>query len=287
LRSGGVFHGHNSTHDYQVRFFKLADSNSIDSGAAFSGNISAGAANGQAPHSVPSGSVDSLGGLVLSLNILYDVNGDGQFTSYTTDPASPDEDYNVLMYIGVATDCNGNGLSDELDLANGTSQDLDGDGVPDECASGASFCFGDGSGAFCPCGNFGGTGEGCANGTGSGALMTSLGSNSVSTADFGLAAANLDPSQPGLYFQGNNAVNGGQGNAFGDGLRCAGGGVIRLQVRFANTSGASSTTANLVLKGGVAPGDTKRYQLWYRNPSTSPCGAQFNLSNGVEMVFTP
>jgi hypothetical protein len=287
LRSGGVFHGHNSTHDYQVRFFKLADSNSIDSGAAFSGNISAGAANGQAPHSVPSGSVDSLGGLVLSLNILYDVNGDGQFTSYTTDPASPDEDYNVLMYIGVATDCNGNGLSDELDLANGTSQDLDGDGVPDECASGASFCFGDGSGAFCPCGNFGGTGEGCANGTGSGALMTSLGSNSVSTADFGLAAANLDPSQPGLYFQGNNAVNGGQGNAFGDGLRCAGGAVVRLQVRFANASGASSTTANLVLKGGVAPGDTKRYQLWYRNPSTSPCGAQFNLSNGVEMVFTP
>jgi len=287
FRSGDVFHGHNSTHDYQVRFFKLADSNSIDSGAPFSGNISAGAFNGQSPASVPSGSVEALGGLVLSVNILYDVNNDGQFISYSSDPASPDEDYNVLMYVGVATDCNGNGVSDEIDLANGTSQDLDGDGVPDECASGTSFCFGDGSGSFCPCGNFGGTGEGCANGTGSGALMTSSGSNSVSTADFGLAASGLDPSQPGLYFQGNNAVNGGLGNAFGDGLRCAGGAVIRLQVRFADATGVSATTANLVVKGGVAAGDTKRYQLWYRNPFTTPCGAGFNLSNGIEMVFTP
>ena len=287
FRSGDVFHGHNSTHDYQVRFFKLADTNSIDSGAAFSGNISAGAFNGQDPATVPNGSTESLGGLVLSVNILYDVNDDGQFVSYTTDATSPDEDYNVLMYVGVATDCNGNGVSDELDLANGTSQDLDGDGVPDECASGTSFCFGDSSGSFCPCGNFGGTGEGCANGTGSGALMTSSGSNSVSAADFGLAAAGLVPSQPGLYFQGNNAVNGGMGNAFGDGLRCAGGGVIRLQVRFTDAAGTSATTANLVVKGGVVAGDTKLYQLWYRDPITSPCGASFNLSNGVEMVFTP
>ena len=287
FRSGDVFQGNNSTHNYQVRFFKLADTNSIDSGAAFSGNISAGAFNGQDPATVANSSPESLGGLVLSLNIIYDVNGDGQFVSYTTDAASPDEDYNVLMYVGVANDCNNNGVSDELDLANGTSQDLDGDGVPDECASGTSFCFGASSGAFCPCGNFGGTGEGCANGSGAGALMTSSGSNSVSAADFGLAAGNLIPSQPGLYFQGNNAVNGGQGNAFGDGLRCAGGGVIRLQVRFADAAGASATTANLVASGGVVAGDTKRYQLWYRDPNTSPCGASFNLSNGVEMVFTP
>jgi len=287
FRSGDVFKGHNSTHNYQVRFFKLADTNSIDSAAPFSGNISAGAFNGQDPANVTNSSSESLGGLVLSLNIIYDVNNDGQFVSYTTDAASPDEDYNVLMYVGAAKDCNNNGVSDELDIANGTSQDLDNDGIPDDCASGTSFCFGDSSGAFCPCGNFGGTGEGCANGTGAGALMTSTGSNSVSAADFGLAAANLIPSQPGLYFQGNNAVNGGQGNAFGDGLRCAGGGVIRLQVRFANAAGTSATSANLVAQGGVAAGDLKRYQLWYRDPNTSPCGAGFNLSNGIELVFTP
>jgi len=287
FRSGDVFHGNNSTHDYQIRFFKLADTNSVDSGAPFSGNISGGAHNGQDPSTLASGSVDGLGGLVISVNILYDVNDDGQFVSYTTDPASPDEDYNVLMYVGLATDCNGNGVSDELDLSSGSSTDIDGDGVPDECASGANFCSGDGSASTCPCGNAGGTGEGCANGSGSGALLSSLGSNSVSAADFGLIAANLIPSQPGLYFQGNNAVNGGQGNPFGDGLRCAGGGVIRLQVRFADTSGSSQTNANLIVKGGVAAGDTKRYQTWYRDPNSSPCGAQFNLSNGVELTFTP
>ncbi len=125
------------------------------------------------------------------------------------------------------------------------------------------------------------------NGTGNGARLFGEGSTSISANNFKLTAVGLDPGKPGLYFQGNNRVAGGAGVHFGDGLRCAGGGVIRLQVRFASTSGASSTTANLVLKGGVAPGDTKRYQLWYRNPSSSPCGAQFNLSNAVEMVFTP
>lgn len=30
-------------------------------------------------------------------------------------------------------DCNGNGMADSLDIVNQTSQDLDGDGVPDEC----------------------------------------------------------------------------------------------------------------------------------------------------------
>jgi len=33
-------------------------------------------------------------------------------------------------------DCNGNGIEDALDIANGTSSDLDEDGVPDECRLG-------------------------------------------------------------------------------------------------------------------------------------------------------
>jgi hypothetical protein len=34
------------------------------------------------------------------------------------------------------------------------------------------------------------------------------------------------------------------------------------------------------------PGDVKRYQIWYRDPQGSPCGAQFNLSNGMEIVWS-
>ena len=34
---------------------------------------------------------------------------------------------------GIGTDCNGNGVLDECDIADGTSLDADGDGLPDEC----------------------------------------------------------------------------------------------------------------------------------------------------------
>ena len=152
---------------------------------------------------------------------------------------------------------------------------------------GATYCTGDGSSIVCPCGNPGGSDSGCANGTGSGAALSSTGTNSVGAADFSLIATHLVPNEPGLYFQGNNATANGAGLHFGDGIRCAGGGVIRLQTRFADANGESHTSANIITLGGVAVGDTKRYQLWYRDPALSPCGAQFNLSNGYEVTWTP
>ena len=154
-----------------------------------------------------------------------------------------------------------------------------------EGSSSIVFCHGDGSGTPCPCANNGNNGEGCANGTGVGGKLRSTGSSSIAAADLVLTGEQLIPSQPGLYFQGNNAINTGNGNIFGDGLRCAGGGVIRLQVRFADSSGASQTSVNISAQGGVAAGDTKRYQIWYRDPNTSACGSQFNLSNGLELTF--
>ena len=147
------------------------------------------------------------------------------------------------------------------------------------------FCFGDGFGTPCPCSNFGGVGEGCANSTGGGVSLDAAGSSSVSADDLVLSAEGL-PTGPGLYFQGNNAINQGNGNTFGDGLRCAGGQVIRLEVRF-STAGSSQTTTSIASAGGVSAGDLKRYQLWYRDPQTSPCGALFNLSNGYELTWTP
>ncbi len=148
---------------------------------------------------------------------------------------------------------------------------------------GTSYCSGDGAGTACPCGNNGSAGEGCANGSGAGAVIAGTGSASVSAADLVFSGSNLIANQPGLYFQGDNAINSGNGVGFGDGLRCAGGAVIRLQVRFADAAGASATSIDVGAKGGVAAGDVKRYQLWYRDPNTTPCGGQFNLSNGVEV----
>ena len=151
---------------------------------------------------------------------------------------------------------------------------------------GNAYCFGDGSGTTCPCGNPGAAGEGCANGTGSGAILGVSGSVSIGAGDAVLEGSQLPNNQPVLFFQGDNAVNGGAGILFGDGLRCAGGNVIRLQVRTANASGLASTTVNVSSKGAVSMGDTKRYQAWYRDPAGSPCGNAFNLSNGNEITWS-
>ena len=148
-----------------------------------------------------------------------------------------------------------------------------------------SFCAGDGTGTACPCGNPGGSGAGCANGTGHGATLSRTGTASASASSVVLEATGLVPNQPGLYFQGVNAINGGNGNTFGDGLRCAGGSVIRLQVRTSDASGSSNTTIDIATKGGVSTGDVRRYQLWYRDPMSSPCGAGYNLTNGVEITW--
>ncbi|MAF67111.1 MAG: hypothetical protein CMJ84_15815 [Planctomycetes bacterium] len=162
-----------------------------------------------------------------------------------------------------------------------------GDLVADSVVTSQAYCFGDGTGSGCPCGNFGGSGEGCANGTGLGGLLAAGGSPSIAAAELVLEGSQLSPNQPGLYFQGDNAVNGGMGVTFGDGLRCAGGSVARLQVRVADGLGNSSTTIDIAAAGGVSAGITKRYQLWYRDPQASPCSTTFNLTNGMEIFWLP
>ena len=148
---------------------------------------------------------------------------------------------------------------------------------------GVSYCSG--AASQCPCGNTGSSESGCANSSGGGAHLSAFGTNSVSANLLTLEANHL-PTGPGLYFQGENAINGGQGSYFGDGLRCAGGGVIRLEVQF-SSGGDSHTTVSIITKGGVVAGQTKRYQLWYRDPNNSPCGSSFNLTNGYEITWIP
>ncbi len=148
-----------------------------------------------------------------------------------------------------------------------------------------SFCSGDGSGTLCPCGNGAAAGEGCANSSGVGGKLSATGTPSVALDDMVLHAAQLLPGQPGLLFAGNNAVAGGAGAIFGDGLRCAGGALARLGVRLPNALGAASWGPGLGASGGWSAGQVRRFQIWYRDPVGSPCGSGFNLSNGLEVTF--
>ena len=151
---------------------------------------------------------------------------------------------------------------------------------------GVPYCFCDGSGTQAPCANSGAAGNGCANGTSaSGANLSSAGGASASNSSIVLNVTGLPANQPGLLFQGDLANNGGNGVLFGDGLRCAGGNVIRLETVFADASGNASSTIDIAVKGGVAGGDTRYYQHWYRDPAGSPCGSFFNTSNGLELTW--
>lgn len=105
---------------------------------------------------------------------------------------------------------------------------------------GTPYCFGDGSATQCPCGNNSSqSGEGCLNSTGVGGTLSDTGSDSVLAGDLVLHADGVVPNQPGIFFQGNNQLSGGFGIQFGDGLRCTGGAVIKLQVRIANALGST------------------------------------------------
>jgi hypothetical protein len=151
---------------------------------------------------------------------------------------------------------------------------------------GTPYCFGDGSGGVCGCGNPGGLGEGCANSTGGGATLLATGSPVVELDTLEFEARGMIPNQPALLFVGENAVNGGDGTLFGDGLRCAGGAVVRLGVRTPDAGGGASWGPGLAAAGGWQPGDVRYFQVWYRDPSPSgPCGSGFNLSHGLQFEF--
>jgi hypothetical protein len=96
---------------------------------------------------------------------------------------------------------------------------------------------------------------------------------------------NAEPSNFGLYFQRTSYLTSGM--FWGDGLRCTGGSIERLPTRFADAAGSSSTTILIASQGGVSAGDTRYYQCWYRNPLNSPCGYQFNTSNGYAIDWIP
>ena len=157
----------------------------------------------------------------------------------------------------------------------------------DPCADfHSAFCFGDGSGLTCPCGNLGAPGEGCANSSGGGAILSPAGSNDALLDDLNFLVTQGPPSIPGILFTGTAQAGAGNGSLFGDGLLCAAGTIQRLDVRFLDGSGSASWGPGLRVDGGWSPGDTRHFQAWYRDVG-GPCSGGFNTSHGVTISFYP
>ncbi len=151
-----------------------------------------------------------------------------------------------------------------------------------------AFCFGDGTGTACPCGNAGAAGNGCANSVNpNGANLAWSGTASISSDTFTLLGTGM-PNSSVLYFQGTSQQAGGAGAVFGDGLRCAGGTVIRLLTK-TNVGGASqypdAGDVLISIRGANSVGNVRTYQAWYRNAADFCTPSTFNLTNGVEATW--
>ncbi|MFT4538210.1 MAG: hypothetical protein ACI835_000643 [Planctomycetota bacterium] len=157
-----------------------------------------------------------------------------------------------------------------------------------------SFCTGDPIEAYCfgvacPCGNDDAN-AGCANASGTGALLSATGTPSVLSDDLVLTASNVTANQFGVIYGGGDSAC----IPFGDGFRAVTPGPIGSTVRFGvqlssasgeMTQGPGTIGDILSLSGmAVSAGETWYFQAFYRDP-VGPCSSAFNLSNGLAVTF--
>ena len=160
---------------------------------------------------------------------------------------------------------------------------------------GTPFCFGDGSAAAsCPCANPGAAGHGCDNSAGTGgARLTSSGTTSPDT--LVLTSSGELPASLSIFLQGDASVP--VGVPFGDGLRCVAGSLKRLYAKNAVGGGVGApgpgdppiSARSAALGDPIAPGSTRYYQVYYRDPNQgfcpAPAGDTFNVGNGLAIVW--
>lgn len=143
--------------------------------------------------------------------------------------------------------------------------------------TGSAYCFGDATGAFCPCAAFAGSGEGCMTTSGTGATLTGSGHADVGGSGFTLTVTGGPANKPGLIFQGDNQI----ANPIGDGILCATGNVIRYAV---NPLDASGSTSGSGFEVNAASGQTVNYQYWFRDTG-NPCGGGFNFTGAWTVTW--
>ncbi len=119
---------------------------------------------------------------------------------------------------------------------------------------------------------------------GNGAMIGYQGSASVGNNDLILCSTQAPSGQFGIFYYGGSRIS----LPFGNGFRCAGGGITRLPVVTTGASGYVTYT----LDNTVAPHSTKivagsswNFQFWFRDPPAG--GAEFNLSHGLGISFGP
>ena len=184
-----------------------------------------------------------------------------------------------------------------------------------EDVNGTPGCFGNGGVTLgctdCPCGNEAAPDVlgGCLNSNGRSALLYGSGSPSVASDELRFEALGANSTTFGVLLSGpvrlpNNSNNPCFGLGSGvissalDGLRCVGGSTQRHGARPTNSVGDIGITTNgwgppngpaggLIAHGGFAAGETRHFQVFYREEPTLGCWTGQNTSNSVSYTFLP
>ena len=145
---------------------------------------------------------------------------------------------------------------------------------------GTVTCTGDGAFGPCPCGNESALGarEGCQHSGGAGARLTATGSDVLASGSFALQLVGGPALKGAVFVQGF----GGPATPFADGKRCMTAPTLRLQTLTLDATGAATTTVDVASVAALAPGQTRAYQVWFRDP-TGPCGQTSNLSSALRI----
>lgn len=163
--------------------------------------------------------------------------------------------------------------------------------------TGDAFCFGDGAGTPCPCGNVDSTPAygGCLNSAARGARLTAFGSASVSDDTLSFSLTDATPVSFGVLVSANNRLGtpSGSGIMAFDGLRCVGGGLQRHGSRATDSEGTSVASwglgagpaGGLIAQGGFGAGQVRHFQVFYREFTDAACQSGQNTTNGVTITF--
>ena len=237
------------------------------------------------------------GNLVVIGALGHGLNGDGAGAAYLFDALTGDQRARFLAPNGEDGDLFGQAVAFDgtTALIAAPWRDATGgfinpgtvvpfDDFPPASNTGNAFCFGDGSGAACPCSANGNVGEGCANSGGSGATLGVTGQAYAFNGNFAFEVNGVPGNKPGLLLKANNQV----ALPAGDGILCVAGGSNRSHIQ---VTAAGSTTftdfdgASLPATGGF--GVTSNWQFWYRDPANVCSGAGFNFTNAWTVMFMP
>jgi hypothetical protein len=148
-----------------------------------------------------------------------------------------------------------------------------------------AYCFGDGTGTACPCGNTSAPGHGCDIPAGTGGIVMSLerwapdfsGGGEVDFSGMG-----FPPMSSALSQLIRSSAPQAPATVFGDGLLCvAPAGVVRISAVLSS----GGVAVNPAMHGAGA--GTFYYQLWVRSQPIMFCdpNAAYNLSNGIELSW--